>query len=400
MKQSKTIGIYTFKNLIKEDSASKVINANIRELSNSYEVCTIDSSSTLSITNKQEIIQKHYPKYILKYFKIINILIDKILQALIYRIPKNEIGYLSLVFNFHAFLKLLHASKKHKISVIYSFFPHTIPSAYLVSKIRQTKLVFGSHNLEHSRIRREYGNSFGVKCILMLEKFCFYASDNITTVSDSDTNVFFEICENTDKIFTIPNSLPASTKESVNLDKVRLIKKKYNREENLLLVMHSDWNFKPNKASLAAFFSRIYRKLYLNYPQMKFLILGRLDTQIKLPNVIQLGWVDNLYEHLSLADIAVLPQVRGGGGTRNKLVDYLSLGIPTVTTLLGSEGIDLIDGKHAFICKDIDDNFVEKILKLLKSDSLKNKFKKESELFFHENLTTERAVDNLTNIFL
>ena len=164
--------------------------------------------------------------------------------------------------------------------------------------------------------------------------------------------------------------------------------------------MHSDWNFKPNKASLAAFFSRIYRKLYLNYPQMKFLILGRLDTQIKLPNVIQLGWVDNLYEHLSLADIAVLPQVRGGGGTRNKLVDYLSLGIPTVTTLLGSEGIDLIDGKHAFICKDIDDNFVEKILKLLKSDSLKNKFKKESELFFHENLTTERAVDNLTNIFL
>jgi glycosyltransferase involved in cell wall biosynthesis len=58
--------------------------------------------------------------------------------------------------------------------------------------------------------------------------------------------------------------------------------------------------------------------------------------------------VEDLYSVLGAADFAVVP-IRHGGGTKTKVYDYVSLGLPMVATEKALEGIDLEDGRHARI---------------------------------------------------
>jgi glycosyltransferase involved in cell wall biosynthesis len=52
-------------------------------------------------------------------------------------------------------------------------------------------------------------------------------------------------------------------------------------------------------------------------------------------------------------DLAIVP-VRSGGGTRIEVLEAFAHGVPVVTTTIGAEGIDAIDGKHVLVADDAD----------------------------------------------
>lgn len=400
MKSYKNIIIYTFKNIQNPDSASKVIMQTVLQLSNNFRVNVVDANHTYSTFLEQESKANVYPSFVNRILKGLTMFFDNIGKFFLKSIPKNEIGYITLIPNFLSLLKLLYVLKKTKSDTVYAFFPHTIPTAYLSTKITGSRLIFGSHNVEYSRISREYGSSNATRLIKVLERYALTKSDITTVVSHSDRKLFSKLTKRKNKILVIPNSLPKDTKEKVDIKEVQFLKEKYGLLGSKIIVMHSDWTFKPNEQSLSAFFSRVYRQVLAEVPDVYFLILGRTNKKINLPNVIQFGWVDNLYVHLMMADVGVIPQIVGGGGSRNKLVDYLCMGIPTVSTELGSEGIDIIDRKHAFICPRVDEDFVFKIIELLNSEYIKAKFSRNSEVFFKKYLTTEKGVSNLSEVIV
>ena len=70
-----------------------------------------------------------------------------------------------------------------------------------------------------------------------------------------------------------------------------------------------------------------------------------------MPGVTVTGAVDDLHEEMLLADVAVVP-IRFGSGTRLKVVEALANRIPVVTTTVGCEGIDVVDGEHVLIADD------------------------------------------------
>ena len=45
------------------------------------------------------------------------------------------------------------------------------------------------------------------------------------------------------------------------------------------------------------------------------------------------------------ADLAVVP-LRAGGGTRIKVLEAFAHGVPVVSTAVGAEGLDVVDGVH------------------------------------------------------
>lgn len=57
--------------------------------------------------------------------------------------------------------------------------------------------------------------------------------------------------------------------------------------------------------------------------------------------------------------------LQSGGGTRLKILEAFAAGVPVVSTPIGCEGIDAINGSHIAIA-DLDD-FVPAILRLLKT---------------------------------
>ena len=62
--------------------------------------------------------------------------------------------------------------------------------------------------------------------------------------------------------------------------------------------------------------------------------------------------------------VCVVP-LRAGGGTRLKILEAMALGRPVVSTSIGCEGLDVVDGQHLFIA-DTPDQFAEKTVRLLR----------------------------------
>ncbi len=89
----------------------------------------------------------------------------------------------------------------------------------------------------------------------------------------------------------------------------------------------------------------------------ELLVVGNeLDDEIRelgrdLPGVRIVGWVPSVVPYLERARVTVIP-LRYGAGTKRKLIQALMVGTPTVTTRVGTEGLDLVDGQHVIVADD------------------------------------------------
>nr|HML26436.1 glycosyltransferase [Methanomethylovorans sp.] len=56
-----------------------------------------------------------------------------------------------------------------------------------------------------------------------------------------------------------------------------------------------------------------------------------------------------------------------------KMLDYMSAGIPTISTPTGARGLDIENGIHALICTE--DQMREKIIELMNTETLRNRLR-------------------------
>jgi glycosyltransferase involved in cell wall biosynthesis len=98
------------------------------------------------------------------------------------------------------------------------------------------------------------------------------------------------------------------------------------------------------------------------------------------------------------ASITVAP-LRLGSGTRVKILDSMAWGLPVVSTALGAEGIDVIDGEHVLI-RDEPQLFAEAIVRLLSDKSLWQKFRDNSGELVRERYSWDRVFEPLEDALL
>lgn len=75
------------------------------------------------------------------------------------------------------------------------------------------------------------------------------------------------------------------------------------------------------------------------------------------------GRVEDVVPYYRRTSVSVIP-LRAGGGTRLKILEAMALGRPVVSTSIGCEGLDLVDGQHLLIADD-PEQFAEKTVRLL-----------------------------------
>lgn len=80
------------------------------------------------------------------------------------------------------------------------------------------------------------------------------------------------------------------------------------------------------------------------------------------------GQVDEVLPYYRQCPVCVVP-LRAGGGTRLKILEAMALGRPVVSTTIGCEGLDVVDGQHLLIA-DNPTQFVEKTIQLLEDRHL------------------------------
>ena len=209
-------------------------------------------------------------------------------------------------------------------------------------------------------IRRIYARSQWKKLlkyeIEILKKFKVYI-----TTSEKEKELIFSYY-NEAEIKVIENG--------VNTD---YFYKRENTVKDPTVIFTAWFGYYPNTEAAIYFAKKIFPLIKKEIPELKFIIAGKEPPKsvIELSSVegvLVTGYVDDIRDFLCKASAAVIP-LKVGGGTRLKILEAFSMGVPVISTELGAEGILAVENKDILIGKNEKD-FAEKVVKVLKNTEL------------------------------
>ena len=122
------------------------------------------------------------------------------------------------------------------------------------------------------------------------------------------------------------------------------------------LVFVGALDYLPNGQGIIDFCRDVFPLIKQQIPEIRLNIIGRnpgpeLKALVEGRKINLLGEIIDVRQHLKPQQIMVVP-LKLGGGTRLKILEAMSLGLPIVSTTLGAEGLELEPEKHLLIGDD------------------------------------------------
>jgi glycosyltransferase involved in cell wall biosynthesis len=138
----------------------------------------------------------------------------------------------------------------------------------------------------------------------------------------------------------------------------------------VVLLGSLDWS--PNRDAAEWFAMEIWPLVREEIPGARCTIAGSRPPKNLLTNapagVTLAGFVEDLDALYAEADVMAVP-LRVGGGMRIKLLEYFARGKAVVSTRIGAEGNDAVDGEHILLADDAAD-FAAAVVRLLRDADL------------------------------
>jgi glycosyltransferase involved in cell wall biosynthesis len=130
-------------------------------------------------------------------------------------------------------------------------------------------------------------------------------------------------------------------------------------------------DYYPNEEGLIWFIDNCWSNLVISIPEVELWIIGSGKVSDKLmdklisTNIKNFGRVASVKKYYEEVQIVIVPLL-SGSGTRLKVLEAMSYGVPIVSTSKGSEGINYIKGSDIVI-GDLSTEFTENIILLLEN---------------------------------
>lgn len=132
-------------------------------------------------------------------------------------------------------------------------------------------------------------------------------------------------------------------------------------------VYMGDYKYFPNTDAVAYFVQEIMPRIKAKRPDFHLTLLGKEPTPeiqaLAGDDVTVTGLVDDTRPFLQGSAMFICP-LRTGSGTRFKLLEALACGCPVVSTSIGAEGLDAVDGTHMLI-RDDPQGFADAVIALM-----------------------------------
>lgn len=133
------------------------------------------------------------------------------------------------------------------------------------------------------------------------------------------------------------------------------------------VVFMGSFNHPPNVHAASVLIDEVMPRVRKVVSEVVLMMIGRnppsVLTSRQKSGVLFMGEIEDPRPLLMGADVAVAP-IFFGSGTRVKLVDYMMLAKPIVSTSKGAEGLDIENEIH-FLRRDTIDGFSDAIIELL-----------------------------------
>lgn len=123
-----------------------------------------------------------------------------------------------------------------------------------------------------------------------------------------------------------------------------------------------------NRTAAGWFARRMFPKIRREVPDAEFWIVGSNPNReiwrlAESAGIHVTGSVEDVRPFYAMAKVAVAPY-RYGEGTKIKTVEAMACGTPVVSTSVGCQGLDVIDGKHLLIAEN-EAEFSRRVIELL-----------------------------------
>ncbi len=194
------------------------------------------------------------------------------------------------------------------------------------------------------------------------EKKCLDIFDKIVLVDNNNLNKSKHIFK--DKVVKISNG-------SFSQKKIFIFKKNNNK-----ILFIGNIKYLPNKEACFYFVKKILPKINKKFPEIEFHIIGEISILNKVilmtyKNVKVLGPKKNL-NNLIKNSICGISNLNIATGMQNKILNYMSYGIPTICSFKSFNNSVLKKNKDLLVYKN-DEQLINLIFKLKTNKSLSNK---------------------------
>jgi glycosyltransferase involved in cell wall biosynthesis len=160
-------------------------------------------------------------------------------------------------------------------------------------------------------------------------------------------------------------------------------------------------DYPPNIEGIKFFLSYIFPGILQQRPNTRLAIVGKVSSFVQidsnlLENITCLGFVQNLADIYLTSRLLICPLL-SGSGTKIKLQEAMSLGLPVISTSVGVSGMQFEDGLNAFIADD-PSLFIQKTLNLLVEPGLAQKFSEKTSRVFESEYSISVAYSKLDKL--
>jgi glycosyltransferase involved in cell wall biosynthesis len=159
----------------------------------------------------------------------------------------------------------------------------------------------------------------------------------------------------------------------------------------------------PNADALLYFCDHVWPHLVAAMPDLTLTVIGKepperlLQMAGRYKGIRLEGYVPDVRPFARKARAFICP-IRDGGGTRLKILDAMSQGIPMVSTSIGCEGLRVTDNEHLLLA-DTPETFVRQTLRLLTDLELCNRLSQNARRWVEEHCSAEAVGARLSQSY-
>lgn len=269
-------------------------------------------------------------------------------------------------------IRLTSILKRENFDIVHLESLFMTPYIATIKRYTQAAIILRSHNLEFiiwEKIARGTRNIFKRMYLSYLarklreyELSAMNHVHGIAAISDEDRMRYLDLGVRK-PISVVPFG--------INPDKYQV-----GEDDSELALFHlgaMDWS--PNVEGVRWFLDTIWPSIHMKFPDLKLYLAGR-NMPVEFlnrndPNVTVLGEVPDSHAFVKMKKIMIVPLL-SAGGIRVKIIEGMALGKLVVSTSLGADGLNCVDGEHLLLA-DRKEQWLNALAKLLGDADLRTR---------------------------
>lgn len=278
---------------------------------------------------------------------------------------------------------------------------------FILEQAADTLLIYDAHNAEYAlqqRIAQQDVRSplrwpvaaysaIQANRLKRFESLICLAVDQVLACSKSDA-VKLGLLGQPTPIAVIPNAISVEDYGDFQVEEVDIPRPS--------LVFTGKMDFRPNVDAALWFARQILPRVRKAVPGVHFTIVGqkphpRLDALQRDPAITLTGRVPDIQPYITAADVYVAP-LRMGSGTRLKLLEAMAMGRAVVSTRLGAEGLDAVNGRDLLLA-DMPDDFAQAVISLLRDAERRRTLGANAAALVHERYDWSVVIPRLVEVY-